>query len=362
MNDDGRRDGSGNPLDARREALRAQLLARGERFDFVQAVRLIHHFSRTKAPIGELGPLDNEPLRFRHDPSLAFHSSDVTAIEELSGSDGKQRFALTATFLGLTGATAPLSTYYSEELLINDPKGALRAFYDLFHHRLLSLFYRARTKYRFTDSFRSGGRDPFTRRAMSFVGVDADGAVSTIGLPPYTLLSLAPLLTLPSRSARTLRLVLQRLFPTLRVAVESFIPRRVALAENERTRLGRVRTRLNEDFVIGAGVIDRGGRFRIRIGPVTYEQYEQLIPGGQAFPRLRGVVNQFTRGLLEPELELELDKDSRPGFRLGERRHALLGRNTQLHKPGAENVRMRFVLTDDKELSRPTLVTSRSMP
>jgi predicted component of type VI protein secretion system len=73
------------------------------------------------------------------------------------------------------------------------------------------------------------------------------------------------------------------------------------------------------------------------------------------------VVNQFTRGLLEPELQLELDKDSRPAFRLGVRRNALLGMNTQMHKPGHENVRMRFVLTDDKELSRPTLVTSSSL-
>jgi type VI secretion system protein ImpH len=347
--------------DALREALRQQLLTRAQRFDFTQAVRLIHHFARTKAPVGELGPLDNEPLRFRHDPSLSFHSSDVTGITELPGADGKLRFALTTTFLGLTGATAPLSTFYSEDVLLNDPSGSLRAFYDLFHHRLLSLFYRTRIKYRFTDSFRTGGRDPFTRRAMAFVGVDADGAVSSLGLPPYTLLSLAPLLALPSRSARSLRLVLQRLFPTLRVAVESFIARRVALLEDERTRLGRVRTTLDEDFVIGAGVIDRSGRFRILIGPVSYEQYEQLIPGGRAFPALRGVVNQFTRGLLEPELQLELDKDSRPAFRLGVRRNALLGMNTQMHKPGHENVRMRFVLTDDKELSRPTLVTSSSL-
>lgn len=342
--------------DASREALRARLVREGRRFDFVQAVRLIHYLSRTKAPVGELGPLENEPLRFRHDPSLTFHSSDVTSIEEERDATGKQRFSIVTTFLGLTGATAPLSTYYSEDLLLNDPHGTLRAFYDLFHHRLLSLFYRGRVKYRFADSFKSGGRDPFTRRALAFVGTDADGAVSSIGLPPYTLLSLAPLLALPSRSARTLRLVLQRLFPTLRVDVESFVPRRVALEENERTRLGNVRTTLNEDFVLGAGVIDRGGRFRILIGPVTYEQYEQLIPGGAAFPRLKGVVNQFTRGLLEPELQLELDRDSRPAFRLSVRRHSLLGVNTQLHRPGTENVRMRFVMTDDRELSRPTLV------
>lgn len=343
-------------LDAKRQALRERLLSEGRRFDFVQAVRLIHHFSRSKVPVGELGPIENEPLRFRHDPSLAFHSSDVKSVEEIHDPQGRPRYALQSTFLGLTGATSPLSTYFAEEVLLNDPHNSLRSFYDLFHHRLLSLFYRTLLKYRFTSSFRSGGRDPFTRRAVAFVGVDADGAVSSTGLPPYTLLSLAPLLALPSRSARSLKLVLQRLFPGLKVDVECFIPRRIKLEEAERTRLGVVRTTLNEDFVMGGGVIDRGGRFRIYIGPVSYEQYEQLIPGGTAFPRLRGVVNQFSRGLLEAELELELNPESRAALRLGVRRHALLGVNTQLQRHNAQNTRMRFVLTDDPDLSRPTLV------
>ena len=48
--------------DAKRDALRRQMLSHGQRFDFVQAVRLIHHFARTKAgggwvPEGEVEPV-----------------------------------------------------------------------------------------------------------------------------------------------------------------------------------------------------------------------------------------------------------------------------------------------------------------
>src|SRR5262249_44901034 len=86
------------------------------------------------------------------------------------------------TFLGLTGPSGVLPRHYTELLLRlqRDARGpertALRAWLDLFNHRLIALFYRAWEKYRFYVAYERGeyeGRepDPFTRCVFSLVGL-----------------------------------------------------------------------------------------------------------------------------------------------------------------------------------------------
>ena len=327
--------------------LKAHLTEWGHKYSFFQAIKLLHRLSPHSAPLGELGPVAKEAIRLRHDPRLIFASGDVSSIREYE--DG--RFEVRSTFLGLTGASSPLATALCEDLARVDDEETerLRDFYDLFHHRLLSLFYRAWKKYRFAAGFRTGGADPFTRRALAFVGTDLWGSVSPRGLPPMVQLALAPVLSQRTRSARMLELLLARMFDDVPVRVISFIQRRVRIPDNQRVSLGRVRTTLNEDFTVGTHVIDQTGRFRVHVGPASYEICQALMPGGSHYASLRDVVAQFTRGILEAELEVELAEDASFSFQLGSESSATLGVSTRLPAtgPGRERTRMRTLLTDD---------------
>lgn len=340
-------------------ALIRLLNEQGSRFGFFQAVQLLHRLSPDMVPVGELGPPGDEPVRFKHDPALVFSASDVKSISvELDGGSLGQA-QLMATFLGLTGAVSPLALLMCEDVVRDsaDDTGALAAFYDVFHHRLLSLFYRAWRKYRFTAGYRADGSDVLMRRGLAFVGVDIAGALPRHSLPPIMQLALAPLLSQRTRSARTLQIVFEHLLPPgVEVNIQSFIERFVTIAEDQRVSLGRLNTSLDRDFTIGRRVRDRAGRFRVSMGPVSYPDFERLMPGGPLYPMIRTIIEQFSRGIAEAELEVSLKEEDSPRFALGSRRGALLGRTTQIAMPRVRPMRMRVVLKDESEHAAPQMV------
>jgi type VI secretion system protein ImpH len=330
------------------------------KFSFFRAVQLLQRTAPHAMPVGELGPARREAIRFVHDPDLVFHVADVTSINPRVIRDGVPFAEIKTSFLGLYGTVSPLASFISEDLIEaenNDDK-SLKAFYDVFQHRILSLLFRAWKKYRFAAGFRLDGSDMFTRRALSFVGVDAR-AVPKEGLPPLHLLALAPLLSLQTRPARSLEIVLERLFPGTNIYTQSYIARRVMLKDDQVAKLGSQNSALGLDMTIGRSVVDRSGRFRVGIGPVDFETF---MPGGRHHPTLRKVIDQFSRGVLEIECEVTLAERDAPRFELGVERGAKLGVTTTLRPQAGKPMRARFVMSEDTVQARPTIMDEDRPP
>lgn len=339
-----------------RATLRRLLVSEGASFEFARAVQLVERLaSRAMVSIGELGPVAREPVRFTHDPAMGFPAGDIASIRERPALRGLSKLEITPTFLGLVGVASPLPNYLTEDLLERaEEAGDEVVFYDLLHHRLYSLFYRAWKKYRFPATARSDGTDPFTQRALAFVGIDA-GALPDKGLSAAHLLPLAPLLAMRTRPARALRLLLSHSLGGLPVEVEGFIPRTVVVDEDQRARLGGANTQLGTSFTLGARVVDRAGRFRAIVGPVPQHVVDQLVPGGRHHARLRQVVDQFTRGILEAEVDVVLD-DTGPTFCLGQARGGHLGVDTRLRRQSGRRTAVRFLLSEDVKRARTQVI------
>jgi type VI secretion system protein ImpH len=165
------------------------LYEEGYAFDFFQAVRLLRRLAPERCSVGLSGPPTKEIVRFRAHPSLAFPASSVY---EILRAERDRPPLLTVTFLGLTGPSGVLPRHYTEMLLRLDrdlkgpEKHALRDFFDLFNHRLVSLFFRAWEKYRFWVAFeRSAARrdeeasaaepDLFPFAVFSLIGLGTAG-------------------------------------------------------------------------------------------------------------------------------------------------------------------------------------------
>lgn len=310
------------------------VLGSPRRVGFYRAVEILERATAAEGAerVGGDGPVPREAIRFRHDASLSFASSDVSRIvaRPRRVADGAEVaetpvYEITTTFLGLTGTVSPLPSYMVEEVLNEDADHpAQREFLDIFHHRVLSLFYRAHSKYSYVTDYVSTSRDPWSLRILSLAGVDTwDGRPPVADMSLGMLLRLAPLLATRARTAAGLvAVVSDTLDPILQgagVDIEQFVGRWVTIDARQLVRLGVANTTLGEDMVIGRRVFDRGGKFRLILGPLRRKAFQRFLPGGDGLVQLREVVSFYVRDPLEFDVELILAPGETPALRLASR-------------------------------------------
>lgn len=295
----------------------ATLAPRARRFSFFQLVRLLERGARPAARVGHEGPAASEALRFRPDTSLAFPASDVTDLSVIeSAGTRRPRFRITTSFLGLYGATSPLPSFYSEDILRADEENdRVRAFLDIFHHRLLSLFYRCWSKHRHHVQFEYGEGDRFTPRVFALGGFGTPDLAQATGLPePGRLVHFAGLLNQRTRSASALEGLLSDYFDGLPIEIEQCTGRWIPIVSRQRASLGQRACRLGRDCTLGERVFDRTGSFRVRVGPLDYPRYLRFLPDQEDHRTLRQLVSVFTNDAFEFDLALRVRK--RPALKL----------------------------------------------
>jgi type VI secretion system protein ImpH len=282
--------------------LAEQLQQSARRFSFFQLVRMLQRCSSQSVRVGYKGPASAENIRFRPDASLAFPASDIAELDlvPVPGTDA-ERYRITTTFLGLYGASSPLPSFYSEEVLwADEDRSRIRDFLDLFHHRLLSLFYRCWAKYRYPIQFEYGEDDPLTPSLFALIGIDSSIPHGETGLPePLRLLQFAGLINQQPHSASALESILSEYFDGLPVAVEQCTGRWVPINPGQRASLGKKNCRLNTDCSIGLCVYGRTGNFRVRIGPFQFPKYLEFLPVRSNYRVLCSLIRFFATDRLE---------------------------------------------------------------
>ena len=186
----------------------------------------------------------------------------------------------------------------------------MRAFIDIFHHRLLSLFYRCWLKYRYHVQFEPGGNDDFSRRIFGLIGIGTAGLTDNTGLPSVHLLRYAGFFSQQIRSAPALEGILSDFFEGIDVRVEPFTGRWAAIIPPQKSALGIRNCRLNTDCNIGDSVFSRSGSFRIIAGPLSFNTFVSFLPGRENFKTLVSLVKFFIRDRLMFDIKLlirELD-------------------------------------------------------
>jgi type VI secretion system protein ImpH len=313
------------------------------RLGFVPLVRLLERLTPDAVRVGGDGPISGERIRFRHDVALQFHASDVVALEGEGGDGPGARYVLTSGFLGLSGSMSPLPAYLAEEVVHEDDEEPLRReFLDLFHHRLLSLFFRAVVRYQLSTEHTRGLDDVWSLRALALLGVDASPERWSSPLSRGDLLRLAPLLVRRSRGPRELEAALRSVLgPRLgdaTVRVEECTGRWTEVDPENWTRLGTRCTVLGQDLLVGHRVYDRAGSFTVAVGPTTWPVLEQFRAGGELLALTREVVARLVRDPLDWLIAVTLLPRETPGLQLSARGTSRLGRSSWLRSRSEQTV------------------------
>jgi type VI secretion system protein ImpH len=321
-----------------------RLLSGGSGYSFFQAVRLLESLVPGSARVGRQGPAARECIRFRADLSLGFPSSDVAAVRRAEpAGGGDPRFEVTATFLGLYGPASPLPSYFTEELFDEPDESLAREFLDLFHHRALSLFYRAWEKYRHPVRFEAGGTDAISGWLFRLIGLDEAYRKEAHPIPPVRLLAYAGLLTQRPRSAAALRGMLADYFEGVPVAVVQCVERMAEIPADARNVLGARNCSLGADLSLGDRVLDAGATFEVALGPVGLEEFLTFLPPGENSARVRQLVDVFDTDARDARVALRLKREEVPRLELAGRT-ALLGWSAWLGDRPAEDQEVRFDL------------------
>jgi type VI secretion system protein ImpH len=257
-------------------------------------------------------------------------------------------------FMGLTGPSGVLPRHYTEliykiERDIRTPeKHALRDWFDLFNHRLVSLFYLAWEKYRFYVPFERGEYDgpepdPFTNSLYSLIGLGSRplrGRLSVIardGVDEYgdrqdrvlariedlVLLHFSGTLGHRPRCAAALEAMLQDYFqvPT---RIDQFQGQWLQLEPPSRTSLDgdRGNNQLGVTAVAGDRVWDRQSKFRVRLGSMSYAQFTDFLPDRdpvrerKTFFLLVHLVRLYAEPTLDFDVQLVLKAEEVPECQL----------------------------------------------
>jgi type VI secretion system protein ImpH len=259
--------------------------------------------------LSPVGLLAREPTRFHPDEAAAITARIVKkeprdldfrspvrlgapggAVVQAKPDEGQ----ITLGTFGLIGPGGVMPRHHTATVAseVRKRSRALNAFIDMLSRRMAGAFTEAGAKYRPTRN-----PEPARLALAATIGMATAGLDGRMAMPLDALLYHSGNLASRSRSAERLRGMLEA--ETERdVEIEEFAGGWMRLPATEQTRmqLGRSPPQhcgLGTTAVLGAQVWDAQARFIIRIGPLTREEFEALLPGRPMFKRVTDLARLF---------------------------------------------------------------------
>ncbi len=308
--------------------IKSTLIQEGHRFSFIQAVRLLNFF------LGPSQPFQQQAIRVRPELSLDFPGTDIISIEEKGTEDEPSagdmaRFLITATFLGLYGASSPLPAFYTEDLMdeAREDMSVARDFLDIINSPFYSLRFQCWSKHRIEVKILEEEDPQSLERLFCLLGLGEKGIRLEID-NAFNLIRYIGLFTQTPRSAQGLEALLSDVFQESRLKILPCIPGTARIPEDQLCRLGVSGNRLSMDTYIGRKIKDRMGSFRVRVGPVAWSDYKNWLPGTARFKKLGVLIRLYLDQPLQWDLEVILAEGEVRTTRIGEFEGSRLGWDT----------------------------------
>jgi len=232
---------------------------------------------------------------------------------------------------GLYGSSSPLPSYFTELLLEQEQQENTlpRQLLDLLNQRLYELKIEI-----------DGKAHPAIQQLEENNAQWLELATRLLGLPSERLAILPSkawlfrhfhLLTHPYPTARGLSELVRSWLKDFPVEIEECVLRQVQVGRDSLTSLGTTNHQLGKSALLGNKILDRNSKLRIKIGPLSHENFSELIRNRKTWRTLRTLISVYLRSPYECELEFSLDAPKQlDAVNLGGLQWGHLGRNAWL--------------------------------
>jgi len=286
------------------------------KFSFFSAVHLLETLAPEKNKLGAGLEPGKEAVRFAVKPGFSFPASDISNL--VPGAKEDDPATMEVAFMGLVGPSGLLPHWYNTLALdrLRAKDSALTAFLDLFHHRLISLFYLAWKKHQFPVNFLPGAKDKLSGYLLSLCGLGTSKLTGRIGFAEESLSFYSGLLSRMAPSGSSISGTVAH-FSGTEASVEQFIERKIPLSEGDLSRLGQANSGLGTNYILGQYVWECQTKFRVRLGPMSLREYTRLMPAGDMHNPTFSLVRYMVGIEYEFEICLCLKREEAPPCILG---------------------------------------------
>lgn len=287
-------------------------------YGFFQTVRRINCFYNDKPLTGHSYRPVDDPIRFTQEPYTFFAPATLGGLE-IDGSSPYPR--LSQRFLGLFGPNGPLPlhlTEYARDRSRHHHDHTLASFADMFHHRVVSLFYATWAQSQPVVQFDRPDKDRYAMYVGALIGLGVPSLRNLDSMHHVSKLGFAGHLgSLPRHVSGLVSLITG--YFNVPTQVREFIAHWMQIPKGDLIRLGEdsMIGHLGRDTIIGERVWQRQDKFQIRLGPLSLERYEAFLPSGKSFKALVAAVRNYVGIELLWEVKLILKKDEKPVTCLG---------------------------------------------
>lgn len=311
------------------------LLRRPEAYSFFQALREVEKAHQKMPRIGNASSPQQEAFRIHQPAHLDFAPTTIDSIDVPEHESDP--VTIYQRFFGMLGPAGPLPIHWTEVVRNRDRHAnddTLQSFLDMFHHRMAALFYRAWSSAHPIVQRDRPCQDRFAIYIGSLAGLGLRSSRTRDAWPDESKQFFAGHLGSIRRNAEGLLSILNSTL-SAPVEIKPFSFRWLVLSKSDTSSIGHqnqvssVKTNcLGKTAVLGNRVADRRSQFDIQIGPLSYEQYQQLLPGSPSRLRLQAVLHNYSGKSLDAKISPVLRASDVPKSGLG--KSACLGRNAWL--------------------------------
>lgn len=269
----------------------AQLRERPHAYDFFEALRRVECAWPELPRLGTAARPADEPVRLGQLASLDFPPSMLASVDVTQNN----RLKIVGYFLGLYGPHGPLPlhlTEYIHDRRTNARDNTLAAFSDIFHHRMLELFYRAWANVRPSVHFDRPDEDRFAGYVAALAGLASPALRNADAWPDRAKFFFAGTLAGGTRTCEGLESLLSE-YLSLPVRVQQCVGEWLTIVDDERMRMGDPETATLGRSVLGARVWSAQHKVRLVVGPVDSGDLLQYLPGSPSLARLKAAVMNY---------------------------------------------------------------------